>query len=201
MPALKRKEIDLEPYETGEFTKKTKGFAVTATNPRPEFDEGQFDLRKLKDKTNPPLELFLEVLNLPKNSAVFIQERIAGTGKRRGTIFSILALTEIFYPDLTTGCRTDIACLQHLLESRALTKDNVTAVYTQLNKLMSPVLTPFEEPSKEQVKRSKFLDALDSHLWATERLRVELYKVFKLSERSHLLLNEEREEKREIRLG
>ena len=196
---MKRKEPDYEPYEDGSFTQKVKGKAPSKL--RPEFDETKFDLNGL-GKTYPPLDLFFSVLSRPVNSKLFITEREEGRVVRRGTIWSILALEEIYYPKLTEACNSDLDCISNLLKSKQVTKNNFENVYKALNVLMNPTLYSETDAGAEQTRRGTFLDALKAHPWYQPSMRSELLssKTFLLSDISMTLLKKDREQKKLVRL-
>lgn len=171
MPAKKRKaeskQIDLTPGPRGEFTEKVKG--KQPSQHRPEFNWSKFDLSLLGEDIDPPLEKFFQALNVKKNAKIFRDERRQNKKVRRGTIYSILALQEVYYPTYTKGCNSDLQCIQHLLESDLVTQKNVVAVYQRLRELLVPVLYEEDDVQALSTKIGEFLNALRKHApWGPE---------------------------------
>jgi hypothetical protein len=196
---MKRKEPDFEPFTDGSFVEKKKGKQPSKN--RPEFDETLFNLQGLS-KTNPPLDLFFQVLQRPKNAKIFMKERTDNTKVNRGTIYSILSLQEIFYPDFTTACNSDLDCIKHLLLSKLVTLANYENVFKALNGLMNPILYSDEKGGAESTYRSGFLDTLQKHTWYKSEMREHLKssKTFFLNPVSLQILKNDRVEKTAYRL-
>jgi hypothetical protein len=147
---------------------------IAKTKDRPELDKTLFKqvYDKLK-KTNPALNIFFDVLSEPINAAILIKERFIKPSGSRSIMYAILSLQEIYYPDKTKGCNSELSCINDLLtDNNLVKKENVKAVLSSLSVFMDTVLFSAEQTRSEQTRRSDILRLLlDQYTWFSEKFK------------------------------
>jgi len=156
--------------ERGSYVEKVHGKAPSKERPALSAVI-KTDLMKHFQK-NMPLHDFFKQLNNPAYKKVLIEQRDSGQ-VRRGIIYDILSLEEIVYG--LSACNTDLECIETLLKSSLVTKENYLDIYEQLSSLMVNVLyDQTKNAGAEATRRSTWISLLETHSWYTPVIGAEL---------------------------
>ena len=136
-----------------------------------------------------PLDKFLIIMNEKANHKVFLNQVLQKTeGGNRGTCYALLQILEATYGKFMNNCNSDLTCLRHLLESKALTKANHVRVFTQLDILLEKGLFPEESYRSEYTTRQNLRAAIKTHDWGTLGLFNDTAKIMELTEKRYQML-------------
>jgi hypothetical protein len=170
------------------------------------------DLKNVKIfKKNMPLQDFLKSLNNPAYLKRFIAQRDKkrnenpnNNNTRRSIIFDIMSLEEIVYGRATKDCKSDLACIEHLLSTNLVNESNYIEVYTNLNGVLTNIMfDTIRDSAVANSRRSAFLDILKKHKWSSDqhRLHIRSLGVFRQEAESIASLKVKRSSERTYRMN
>ena len=189
-----QKQIDelQEQTTSGAFVDKIQKRGVGNTK-RPRLVIKDLDLKKWTKKMQ--FDKFLKnVLLNTKNMKCFQKERGATNpekNSKRKPIWSIVSLIELYKPQLADDCRSDTHCINHLMTTNLVTKDNVKEIIKLVSELYDKVCFSDDVPSKinpEANARDAVIKSIRKHEWATNGFLTTLKPLMRLSDKRHLML-------------
>jgi len=193
----KKKLIQRVDFKTkshkGEYITKFHGKAPKEPRPALSKDFGYDILTRTFNTKFPPLEKFFDFL--VANPDPLIKERHKNkSGTRRGVIYSMLSLQEIYYNGLVADCDTELVCIDKLLsaQSKLVTLENYEAILKSLSILLDKILYEPQDAANEQSKRSLIISLLENeYKWFTPDRRAKVVEsgIFSLSKKKLQIRN------------